>query len=189
MEQGGNAYEELKSTGAYTVLVEYPTRALLPMPAPVPSSDAAKSSRGREAQGERKVGLRVGCIGAGGFARETIFPALSRHRGVTLHSVATATGVASESARRLFHFERAVPPAELTQDADTDAVFVLSRHDSHAQYVIACLAGHKAVFVEKPLAVSHEQLEEVRRAYQAEQRSEPGSILNGGIQSQVRSIH
>ncbi len=33
VEQGGAAYQELKNTGAYTVLVEYPGRVLIPMPA------------------------------------------------------------------------------------------------------------------------------------------------------------
>ena len=32
VEQGGAAYQELKSTGAYTVLLEYPGRVLIPMP-------------------------------------------------------------------------------------------------------------------------------------------------------------
>ncbi len=82
--------------------------------------------------------------------------------------MATASGVASESARRLFGFARAVPSAELLQDQDADAIFVLSRHDSHARYVVAALANHKPVLVEKPLAVNREQLEEVRCAYQAE---------------------
>ena len=98
-----------------------------------------------------------------------------------MHSVATATGVASESARRLFHFERAVQPSELIQDKDTDLVFVLSRHDSHAQYVVAALSNHKAVFVEKPLAVNREQLEEVRCAYLAERENGRRPFLTVGF--------
>jgi len=130
VEQGGEAYQELKDTGAYTVLLEYPSRALLPMLAP--TNDGTKSSGASHARVSQTDELKIGCIGAGSFARDTIFPALSKSCGVVLHSVATASGVASESARRLFHFERAVPPAELIRDKDTDAVFVLSRHDSHA---------------------------------------------------------
>jgi predicted dehydrogenase/threonine dehydrogenase-like Zn-dependent dehydrogenase len=174
VEQGSAAYQELKSTGAYTVLVEYPNRAVITMPTPlgdtVPSSGAPRGSQ-----------LRIGCIGAGSFARATIFPALRQTRGVTLHSVATASGVASESARRLFGFGRAVPPADLLQDRDADAVFVLSRHDSHAQYVIAALSNHKPVFVEKPLATNREQLEEIRCAYQAEKETNQAPFLMVGF--------
>jgi len=157
VEQGSAAYEELKNTGAYTVLLEYPNRALISMPLALAAASRAPRS------GE----LRVSCIGAGSFARAILFPALRKTRGVVLYSVATASGVASESARRLFGFARAVPTAELLQDKDSDAVFILSRHDSHARYVVAALANHKPVLVEKPLAINREQLEEIRCAYKS----------------------
>ena len=173
VEQGGAAYRELKDTGAYTVLVEYPVRALPAIP--VASSDSPQPVRAR-GQGD----LRIGCIGAGSFARAVIFPALRQSRGVALHSVATASGVAAESARRLFGFALAVQAGDLLQDKDTDAVVVLSRHDSHAQYVIAALSNHKPVLVEKPLAVSREQLEEVRYAYHAEQERHASPFLMVG---------
>ena len=95
-------------------------------------------------------------------------------------SVATASGIASESARRLFGFTRAVAPADLLQDKDTDAVFVLSRHDSHAQYVVAALSGRKPVLVEKPLAVNREQLEEIRSVYRAAKEAAPAPFLMVG---------
>jgi predicted dehydrogenase len=123
----------------------------------------------------------VGCIGAGAFARGVIFPALRKTRGVALLSVATASGVASESARRLFGFARAVPPSDLLQDAETGAVFVFSRHDSHAQYVIAGLSNHKPVFVEKPLAINREQLDEIRWIYGAEKEKGRAPFLMVGF--------
>lgn len=169
VEQGSAAYEQLKDSSAYTVLLEYPSRALISMPPVSRVSPRALSGPLSGPRREPRAGeIRVSCIGAGNFARSVIFPALRKTRGVALHSVATASGVASESARRLFGFARAVPPAELLQDQDADAIFVLSRHDSHARYVIAALANHKPVLVEKPLAISREQLEEIRCAYQAE---------------------
>ena len=173
VEQGGAAYQELKSTGAYTVLVEYPGRVLIPMP-------VAAGAAPRSAAAPRAAELRVSCIGAGSFARSVIFPALRKSRGVALHSVATASGIASESARRLFGFTRAVAPADLLQDKDTDAVFVLSRHDSHAQYVVAALSGRKPVLVEKPLAVNREQLEEIRSVYRAAKEAAPAPFLMVG---------
>ena len=173
VEQGGVAYQELKSTGAYTVLLEYPGRVLIPMP---PAGGVAARTAAAPRAGE----LRVSCIGAGSFARSVIFPALRKNRGVALHSVATASGIASESARRLFGFTRAVAPADLFQDKDTDAVFVLSRHDSHAQYVVAALSRRKPVLVEKPLAVNREQLEEIRRVYQAAKETAQAPFLMVG---------
>jgi predicted dehydrogenase/threonine dehydrogenase-like Zn-dependent dehydrogenase len=172
VEQGSAAYQELKESGAYTVLLEYPNRALISMPAPAGSEVSGRASLPGE--------LRVSMIGAGNFARAVMIPALRKSRAVTLHSVATASGVASESARQLFGFARAVQPAELLQDKDADAIFVLSRHNSHAQYVVAALAHHKPVMVEKPLAITREQLEEIRCAYQAEKEKESAPFLMVG---------
>jgi predicted dehydrogenase/threonine dehydrogenase-like Zn-dependent dehydrogenase len=153
VQDGAKAYSELKETGAYTVLIEYPA---------APQAQTAPSVERKAAP--RLVAtrdLQIGCIGAGSFARNVIFPAIKNCKGVSLHSVATASGIAAESARRSFGFGQAQNPADLLQDDQIDAVFVLSRHDSHARYVNSALSRHKPVFVEKPLAIDRKQLEEV----------------------------
>jgi polar amino acid transport system substrate-binding protein len=174
VESGAMAYEELKKTGAYTILVEYPTQS---REKTLPASDKSLTSTRTAVTGD----LKVGCVGAGAFARGVIFPALRKTHGVALHSVATASGVASESARRMFDFSRALPAADLLHDMETDALFVLSRHDSHSQYVIAGLSRQKPVFVEKPLAIDREQLDEIRCAYEAEQEKDRAPFLMVGF--------
>ncbi len=157
VESGGQAYDAL-STGIYTAIIDYDapvdgraTRPAVPRQAPVP----------------RPAGkLRVGCIGAGGFARSMIFPNLQPQAGVILESVATGSGVVAESTRKSFKFNRAQAPSELLQDPNVDAVFILTRHDSHAKYVIEALRGGKAVFVEKPLAMSRDEMDAVRNTYE-----------------------
>jgi predicted dehydrogenase len=109
--------------------------------------------------------LRLGCIGAGGFASGIIFPFLRPSPVVVMQSVASSAGAAAESARTRFGFQIAESPSDLIVNPEVDAVFVLTRHDSHAGYVIAALEQNKCVFVEKPLAIHREQLETVRSAY------------------------
>ncbi len=188
VERGGVAYEELKNTGAYTVLVEYPSRAVISMPAAKdPSARSSLLQSGPMPSGQAQSGsvprageLRVSCIGAGNFARSVVFPALRETRGVALHMVATASGVASESARRLFAFARTAQPADVLRDDDTDIIFVLSRNDSHSEYAVAALSSQKPVLVEKPLAVSREQLQEIRRVYQDEAGKDHAPFLMVG---------
>jgi predicted dehydrogenase/NADPH:quinone reductase-like Zn-dependent oxidoreductase len=158
--QGDSAYAELKSSSAYTVLIEYPPDKSC---TPVPQSAAAGPAGGRRNPNR----IQLGCIGAGSFASNVIFPSLRATKAV-LHSVATASGIASESARRSFGFACSQTPNELIQDPGTEAVFVMSRHDSHARFVVAALSHHKPVFVEKPLGITHDQLEEIRCAIEAE---------------------
>lgn len=156
VEKSDQAYADLKQ-GIYTGILDYgisenaKVASLTPRPM-VPA--------------RRKSGiLRVGCIGAGGFASSVIFPNLQRCKGVALESVATRSGVGAESARRSFRFNRAQGPSELIQDPNVDSIFILTQHDTHARYVTDALRAHKAVYVEKPLAVDLEELETLRRTY------------------------
>jgi len=153
VEEGAKAYAAVEA-GAYTGIIEY--RA---------AGDVRPSLPAHTVQPRQKDALRVGCIGAGGFARGIIFPHLRSAAGVLLESVATSTGAAAASARTGFGFSAAQSPSELLDNPNLDAVFILTRHNSHAAYVKSGLDRGKSVFVEKPLAVDREQLEMVRTAY------------------------
>jgi predicted dehydrogenase len=94
-----------------------------------------------------------------------MFPHLRSSTGVLLESVATSTGAAAASARTGFGFANAESPSELLDNPNLEAVFILTRHNSHAGFVKAALERGKCVFVEKPLAINREQLKIVRTAY------------------------
>jgi predicted dehydrogenase/threonine dehydrogenase-like Zn-dependent dehydrogenase len=154
VDEADKAYAALRSGEVYTAIIAYAPRKeeayALPKPVAI----------------QRRTGqLRIGCIGAGGFARAHLFPYLKAAK-VTLESVGSASGIAAESARRNFGFVRAQTPAEIVSDSNLDAVFIATRHQSHAHYVIKALEHGKAVFVEKPLAVNRQELQAIRRAYQ-----------------------
>jgi hypothetical protein len=161
VEHVDSAYAAIRQAGSYTALIDY---AVPERPEPAAASTSTPAS-GR--QRPVSSGVKVGCIGAGGFARNIIFPALRNRKGVILHSVATASGVGAQSACKSFEFSKAQTVSDLLQDNEINGVFILSRHDSHSRYVIAALTNHKPVFVEKPLAVTRHQLEEIRCAYEA----------------------
>ena len=152
VEEGGKAYAAVEG-GAYTGIIDYQT-----------TEDVRPFAR-PSLQPRPKEKLRVGCIGAGGFARGIILPHLQSSDGVMLESVASSTGAAAESARSGFGFAMAESPSDLMENPNVDAVFILTRHNSHAAYVASALERGKSVFVEKPLAINREQLEIVQVAY------------------------
>jgi predicted dehydrogenase/NADPH:quinone reductase-like Zn-dependent oxidoreductase len=154
VEEGSKAYAAVEA-GAYTGIIDYH--------APGDRSPAALPARAPQPRPINK--LRVGCIGAGGFARGIIFPLLRSSAGLVLESVATSTGAAAASARTGFGFTIAESPSNLLDNPNVDAVFILTRHNSHGDYVKSALESGKRVFVEKPLAVNREQLEMVRTVY------------------------
>ena len=120
--------------------------------------------------------VRAGFIGAGLFAKGTLLPALKGVRGYELRTLATASGASGHHVGRKFGFKSCTTRAsEVFEDPDIDLVFVLTRHGSHARLVRQTLEAGKHVFVEKPLALTEEQLEEVERAY----RDSPGQLMVG----------
>ncbi len=113
----------------------------------------------------------VGVIGAGLFARGTLLPVLKRLQGVRLRAIATATGLSARHAAERFGFEYCTSDAgEVLHDPEIDLVFILTRHGSHAPLAAEALKAGKHVFVEKPLALTVEQLQEVIKAFQTSDR-------------------
>lgn len=109
--------------------------------------------------------VRVGVIGAGNYASSMLLPWLGRNPDVELAAVATLTGLSGQNAKRHFGFKYATTQyREVLQDPGIDAVVIATRHSSHAHLVVEALRSGKATYVEKPLALSLEEVEAVMRA-------------------------
>jgi predicted dehydrogenase/threonine dehydrogenase-like Zn-dependent dehydrogenase len=120
-------------------------------------------------------GTRVGLIGAGSFARSTLIPGLAAE-GVSFSAVATASGLTAVDVARRYGFDRATDSADAVIEADdVDAVVIATRHASHAPLAIKALQAGKSVFVEKPLALRNEELDELEAAL----ASAPGFLMVG----------
>ncbi len=159
IEEGAKAFTDLKN-GLYTAILEYNGASAVPqrsMPAVV------LAARPRIVDE-----VRVGCIGAGSFASSVILPNLQSIKGVRLQSVGTISGAGAASAQRAFKFQTAEQPSELLNDPNVDAVFILTRHDTHATLTAQTLHAGRPVFVEKPLAVDREQLAQLQEVHAAQ---------------------
>jgi polar amino acid transport system substrate-binding protein len=94
-----------------------------------------------------------------------LIPLLGELRGLTLAAVCTASGLsARDAATRHAFAASSSDPAALLADADINAVVIATRHDSHAALARDALAHGKAVFVEKPLALTRDELADVLAA-------------------------
>jgi len=115
---------------------------------------------GRPLKAGSSLGLSL--IGAGNFARLIMLPAISKLDGIAWRGICTAKGVTAESTGERYGFEfAATDTAEILGDAGTSAVFIATRHDLHADVVIAALRSGKHVFVEKPLCITEDQLDRI----------------------------
>ena len=65
---------------------------------------------------------------------------------------------------------------------DTNTVFILTRHNSHAEFIIKALKSGKNVFVEKPICTSEKELELISTAFKETRRNDgTGPILMVGF--------
>lgn len=107
----------------------------------------------------------LGLIGAGNYARRQLIPAFKKG-GAKLHAIATSGGVTAAFHGKKAGFSKAVRGIEpLLLDSDINLITIATRHDSHADFVTQALQAGKHVFVEKPLALTLEELASIEAAY------------------------
>jgi predicted dehydrogenase/threonine dehydrogenase-like Zn-dependent dehydrogenase len=161
LEQATTVYQDLSSgsLSAVGVLLEYPART--------PDSEPPQTSRlissGRAApRGTAGQRLAIGFIGAGNYASSMLLPRLAGSDSVQLAHVATTRSLSAVNAQRRFGFTTASTSAEAVLDDESlDAIFIVTRHRTHADLVCRALETGKAVFVEKPLALTGDELQRV----------------------------
>jgi predicted dehydrogenase len=139
---------------------------LLAGPSPVPRS--ATSTRGPlrvELSSPAGDDFGVSIVGCGNFARAVLLFHAMRVPGVRLRGVCDIRPeVSAVHARSLHAAFHTADYAEILADERTQAVLVTTDHGSHAVHVVQALAAGKAVHVEKPPAVTPEQLTEMLEA-------------------------
>jgi predicted dehydrogenase len=122
--------------------------------------------------------VRMGVLGAGNFASAVMLPAMRSVQRIQLVGIASASGMSAQHAAKRFGFQYADSnAARLLEDAEIEAVAILTRHHLHAQQTLAALQAGKHVFCEKPLALNAEELDGIEAAL----RSHPAQILSVGF--------
>ena len=128
---------------------------------------------------EKETEVVIGFIGAGNFAQSYLIPNVLKHR-VELKGVATADPLNSKSVAKKSNFKFCTTEvSELLDDKNINTIFIATRHDTHSDYVIKALEKGKHVFVEKPLAINDDQLNEVKKVYENEGDSKRTNLVVG----------
>jgi len=120
--------------------------------------------------------INVGIIGAGNYAQNFFIPLLKKFDLINIEGIVSHQGTISKhiASKYGFHFA-STDPEKILSNPDINTVFILTRHDSHADYVIRSLAKDKHVFVEKPLALNIEDLVKIKHQY----ATSKGSLVVG----------
>jgi predicted dehydrogenase/threonine dehydrogenase-like Zn-dependent dehydrogenase len=125
--------------------------------------------------------VRLGLIGGGLFAKTTMLPALGKLNDVSLHTICTSRGLTANHIGKNHNFAICTTDvAAVMENKDIDAVIILTRHKDHARMVKQALKANKHTFVEKPLCVTHNELNEIMSLYSSLLTSNPSPILTVG---------
>jgi predicted dehydrogenase/threonine dehydrogenase-like Zn-dependent dehydrogenase len=112
--------------------------------------------------------IRLGIIGAGSFINNVILPILLSDLRDFYEVIAVSTKHPQhcvEAGKSAGAYYCTTDYREILNDEEIDAVIIATPHNTHAEIVAEAINASKAVFVEKPLALSEEELERVYEAY------------------------
>ena len=138
------------------VLLSYPEREEARRRRVETRTVAAKSGR-----------IGVALVGAGSFAQGSHVPNLLKLRdSFQIRAVMSRTGATAKAvAARTEAAYATTDLAEVLADPEIDLVLIATRHDLHAAQTLEALRAGKHVFVEKPLALTEDELAAIEGFY------------------------
>ncbi|MDZ7816377.1 MAG: bi-domain-containing oxidoreductase [Planctomycetota bacterium] len=162
IENSEQAYEMIESSSEpyLGIIINYPS-----------NGDRKVEPSVRLAPSIRNGKLNYGCVGSGNFARSVLIPAINSSGCFNGEVVCSAGGLSAVHAGEKSGFSRACTNAEdVFDDGEVDAVFIATQHGEHAKQVISALELGKHVFVEKPLALTLLEIDDIEQTLQASGR-------------------
>lgn len=123
----------------------------------------------------------VACIGSGSFASRVLIPAF-KAAGAHLKTLVSSQGVSSVVHGKRQGFEQASTDFDaVLADASINTVVIATRHEQHAKQVVRALRAGKHVFVEKPLAITKDELDDLKTVYEGLQQVGKAPLLMVGF--------
>jgi len=125
--------------------------------------------------------VSIGFIGAGSYAQSHLLPNIPKNKSVSLKGVMTASGTSSRSVAERYKFEFCTGnEKDILENENINTVFIATRHDSHAEFVLKALKASKHVFVEKPLCLTADELSQI-----VDSLNRQTDIINGNSTQQL----
>lgn len=128
-----------------------------------------------------KEKLQVALIGAGGFAKGMHLPNLqSLSNAFELHTVASRTGHNAVATAKQFNAACSTTDIEeVFANPKVDLVIICTRHDLHMSQALRALKAGKHVLLEKPLALTKAELDQLVEFYEGDKVGDKPILLTG----------
>ncbi|MGA0560265.1 bi-domain-containing oxidoreductase [Larkinella sp. VNQ87] len=155
LEQFERIYNAISHSGSIASLLQYPEIL-----------DRKSVVRLRDSHYEGVNQTIVGLIGAGNFTSAVLLPAL-KGTGASLKTIASANGLNGTLLAKKHGIALSTSDyRDVLNDPDINLVVITTRHQQHARMTREALLAGKHVFVEKPLAIFEDELDELVETYQ-----------------------
>lgn len=153
LENYNDIYGDMRKSGSIASILKYPEDA---QQVSVVRIDSAHSTAG---------GGKIGIIGAGNYTSSMVVPCLMKAQA-RIKYIASAGGLNAKVLAKKAGAEMATSDYhELLNDPEVGMVIITTRHNMHAKMVKEALEAGKSVFVEKPLCLHPEELDQIISAY------------------------
>ncbi|MDC0239303.1 zinc-binding dehydrogenase, partial [Candidatus Thioglobus sp.] len=120
----------------------------------------------------------VGFVGAGNYASRILIPAF-KDAGAMLDTLVTSGGISGvHHGNKNGFLVTSTEISDLWNDK-INTVAIVTRHNAHASQVIEALNNGKNVFVEKPLALTIEEIDLIDKTYQSSNHSNNVRLMVG----------
>ena len=159
IENAIDAYSLLDNPDALGIVLNYPSQS---------KEILTKSKINLNVQSSKAIKSSTPCIGfigAGNYASRILIPAF-REAGAILDILVSSGGISGVHHGNKNQFAMASTKTEDLWKSDRiNTVTIATRHDAHAQQVVDALESGKNIFVEKPLALTIDELDIIDKAY------------------------
>jgi predicted dehydrogenase/threonine dehydrogenase-like Zn-dependent dehydrogenase len=111
---------------------------------------------------KKEGAINIGLVGPGNFAKEILLPLLRRDKNFNLKWVIASNPIHARQIAERYHFESfGTSYEELLQDKEVDLVIITTPNNLHHEMTVKAAKANKAVFVEKPLCLNKEELQDI----------------------------
>jgi predicted dehydrogenase/threonine dehydrogenase-like Zn-dependent dehydrogenase len=123
-------------------------------------------------------GINLAVIGAGSFAKRVHLPNLKRlGKDISIGAIVSRTGANAFQLARQYGVNYTTSSFEdVLSDPGIDTVIISTRHNLHADMTLRSLKAEKNVLVEKPMAMTKDELVSIEEFY-----NENNKIKNDGL--------
>jgi predicted dehydrogenase len=161
VEEAGALYDELASSPVPPLL------SILEYDGPSDSSPRVETGSGQKISGT----IGVAIVGAGAFARGVHLPNLARLKDqFRLVAIVSKRGSNAKEAAEQFNAAYATTDfQEVLKDEDVQLIIISTRHNLHAPMAMEAIRAGKGVLLEKPLAISRDELNSLKEILESSQ--------------------